>query len=85
MSDFETAENVGKLPTALSTAGAPLGSDPTVGEIAYFTPWNNFVVYYGDQPYYDGTIDIGRIDSGLNPITTAGDSVQLRITRVDQP
>lgn len=39
LSDYNRTEKVADLPRHLSTAGAPDGVDPTVGDIAYFAPW----------------------------------------------
>jgi hypothetical protein len=39
LSDYAQTEKVSDLPRRLSTAGAPEGVDPDVGDIAYYAPW----------------------------------------------
>jgi hypothetical protein len=37
--DYAKTEKISNLPRKLSTTGAPAGSDPDVGDIAYYAPW----------------------------------------------
>ena len=37
LDDYAGTEKISNLPRKLSTAGAPAGSDPSVGDIAYYT------------------------------------------------
>jgi hypothetical protein len=39
LEDYAGREKVSGLPKKLSTEGAPSGSDPSVGDIAYYAPW----------------------------------------------
>ncbi|MEV4267797.1 cyclophilin-like fold protein [Kribbella sp. NPDC049584] len=63
----------GPLPAPLSLDGQPAGVDPDVGDVGYYAPGNDFVLYYGDQSYYDGIVVLGRMD---------GDAAE-RIARMD--
>lgn len=47
------------LPARLSTAGAPEGIGPAVGDIAYYAPWGNLVLFYRDFGYSKG---LGRVE-----------------------
>lgn len=62
MTDHGSVEKTGPLPSPLSTAGQPDGADPDVGDVGYYAPGNDFVLYYGDQSYYPGIVIIGRLD-----------------------
>lgn len=62
MTDHGSVEKTGPLPSPLSTAGQPDGADPDVGDVGYYAPGNDFVLYYGDQSYYPGIVIIGRMD-----------------------
>lgn len=62
MVDHGSVEKTGPLPSPLSLAGQPDGADPDVGEIGYYAPGNDLVLYYGDQSYYPGIVIIGRLD-----------------------
>lgn len=43
------------------------GSCPA-GSIAYFSPWNNIAMYYGDAPEYDGLYPMGNAVDGAEKI-----------------
>ena len=61
MTDHGGVEKTGPLPTSLSLDGQPEGADPGVGDVGYYAPGNDFVVYYGDQSYYPGIVVLGRL------------------------
>jgi hypothetical protein len=77
MTDHGSVEKTGELPRPLSTAGAPPGADLAVGDIGYYAPWNNLVLYYGDQSYHDGIVRLGTLDGDLGALRQPGD---LRVT-----
>lgn len=62
MTDHGSVEKTGPLPAPLSLAGQPDGADPDVGDVGYYAPGNDFVLYYGDQSYYPGIVVLGRLD-----------------------
>ena len=62
MVDHGKVEKTGPLPAPLSLDGQPDGADPDVGDVGYYAPGNNLVLYYGDQSYYPGIVIIGRLD-----------------------
>ena len=39
LNDYAATEKISDLPRRLSTEGAPLGSDPSIGDVAYYSPW----------------------------------------------
>lgn len=61
LDDYNQTEKVAGLPRRLSTAGAPDGTDPVVGDIAYYAPWGNLAIYYRDFAYSRGLVRLGRI------------------------
>lgn len=61
MRDHGGVEKTGRLPAALSLEGQPDGADPDVGDIGYYAPGNDLVLYYGDQSYYPGIVVLGRL------------------------
>ena len=69
MTDHGGVEKTGPLPAPLSLDGLPRGADPEVGDIGYYAPGQDFVLYYGDQTYYDGIVVLGRIDNGVDVLT----------------
>jgi hypothetical protein len=72
LEDYAATEKIAYPPRKLSTAGAPPGSDPSVGDIAYYAPWGNLAIFYKDAPYARGLIPLGRIDSGIEALSAPG-------------
>src|SRR5918995_6518962 len=81
LEDYASTEKIGYPPRKLSTAGAPAGLDPSVGDIAYYAPWGNVAIFYKDFGYSAGLITLGRIDSGIAALTVPG-SRKVTIERV---
>jgi hypothetical protein len=61
MSDHGGVEKTGRLPGSLSLDGQPEGADPDVGDVGYYAPGNDLVLYYGDQSYFPGIVVLGRL------------------------
>jgi hypothetical protein len=72
LEDHAGTEKISYLPRKLSTAGAPAGSDPSVGDIAYYAPWGNLAIFYKDFSYSRGLVLLGRIDSSIEAFRVAG-------------
>ena len=73
LEDYGGREKVAKLPKRLDTSGSPIGSDGKKGEISYFAPWNNLVIYYDYQPYYNGIVRLGVIDGDVGLVAKDGE------------
>ena len=71
LEDYALTEKIATLPRKLSTTGAPVGSDPDVGDIAYYAPWGNLAFYYRDFGYSDGLVKLGRIDGDVEALRRA--------------
>ena len=69
LEDYADTEKITYLPRKLSTKGAPSGSDPSVGDIAYYAPWGNLALFYKDFQYSSGLVILGKIDGGLEAFT----------------
>ena len=72
MTDYNRIEKVSNLPRALTTAGAPAGYDPSVGDITLYAPWGNIAIFYGDFGYARGLIFLGKIDGGIEAFAGQG-------------
>jgi hypothetical protein len=81
--DHAETEKVSDLPAALSTAGAPAGADPEVGDIAYYAPWGNLAIYYRDFGYSKGLIKLGRVEGDIARLAAHQGSFTMRIERAD--
>ena len=75
MRDHGGVEKTGPLPSPLSLDGQPEGADPEVGDVGYYAPGNDLVLYYGDQSYFPGIVVLGHL---------AGDAAE-RIAELDGP
>jgi hypothetical protein len=61
MADHGGVEKTGPLPGPLSLDGQPEGADPDVGDVGYYAPGNDLVLYYGDQSYFPGIVVLGQM------------------------
>lgn len=62
MIDHGAVEKTGPLPSPLSLDGQPEGADPDVGDVGYYAPGNDLVLYYGNRSYYRGIVILGRLE-----------------------
>jgi hypothetical protein len=82
LEDYASTEKIATLPRKLATGGAPAGSDPDVGDLAYYAPWGNLAIYYRDFGYSAGLVKLGRIDGDVGALRRAG-SLRATITRAE--
>ena len=64
MVDHGSVEKTGPLPSPLSLDGQPEGADPDPGDLGYYAPGHDLVLYYGDQSYFPGIVILGRLEDG---------------------
>jgi hypothetical protein len=72
LQDYAATEKISDPPRKLSTAGAPAGSDPSIGDISYYAPWGNLALFYRDSGYASGLVKLGQIDSGIEVLRRSG-------------
>ena len=72
LEDYAATEKITYLPRKLSTTGSPENRQPTKGDIGYYAPWGNIVLYYRDGPDSPGLVPLGRIESGLEALAAKG-------------
>ena len=78
LADYNGTEKITDLPAKLSYKDAPEGYIPKVGDIAYFAPWGNLVLFYHGFDYSRGLIRLGQIDGSVEALM--GDSdIKVRI------
>jgi hypothetical protein len=82
LEDYAATEKISNLPRKLSTEGAPAGSTPSIGDIAYYAPWGNIALFYRDFGYSSGLIKLGKIDSAVEVLNTPG-SIAMTIELAD--
>ena len=79
--DLSSAEKIGHLSQELPMDGMPEGDDPVVGDLGYYAPWGNVVLYYGDVGYWDGIARIGTIHGDLSVISDQTDDFSATLER----
>lgn len=77
--DLLSQEKISPLSPALPTDGVPRGDDPAPGDIGYWIPDGNLVLYYGDVSYWDGIVRIGSFEGGRDVLRRQQDGFQLTI------
>lgn len=81
LEDHANTEKISNLPRRLSIEDAPAGSDPAVGDIAYYAPWGNLAIYCQDFGYSNGLVILGKIDGNIESLNVPG-SVEATIEPV---
>ena len=66
--DLNGQEKISPLPRKLSVDGMPPGDDPHVGDLGYWAPDGNLVLYYGDVSYWTGIMRIGEFDGDMQAV-----------------
>jgi hypothetical protein len=72
LEDYASTEKIAYLPKKLSTADAPAGIDPSVGDITYYAPWGNLAIFHKDFGYSKGLVKLGYLDSGIELLRRRG-------------
>jgi len=95
LSDNATAHDLAdQLPLTLSfrdhnsvekTAPLPPSSRSTAaGDIGYWAPGGDLVLYYDDDaPYFDGIVRLGQFDGGMDALERQSDDFDVSIERAD--
>ena len=66
--DLHGVEKGAPLPRRLSVDGMPAGDDPQIGDLGYWAPSGNLVLYYGDVGYWTGIMRIGHFDGDMQAV-----------------
>lgn len=83
LEDFAGSEKISIISKRLSTEDASTGSDPSVGDFAYYSPWGNMVIYYKDAGYANGVIKLGKIESGVEKLGSINGNFTVKIEKID--
>lgn len=72
LNDYGAVEKISDLPKKLSTADAPKGITPVIGDVTYYAPWGNLAIFIGDFRYADGLVKLGRVETGIDTLRRRG-------------
>lgn len=78
--NYSSNEKIFYPPEKLDTADAPM-AEGGAGVLAYFAPWGDVVMYYGDFDKYPGLYELGNTTSGVENIE--GLTGELQISKVE--
>ena len=70
--DYSTNEKIAYLPRKLTEEGSGPITGEAPGDLAYYAPWGNIILYYADWNYTNGLIRLGRIEGGIEPLLVPG-------------
>ena len=77
--DFNHIEKIAYLNKKLPTKNEPDGFEPHIGDLCLYAPWGNLSIFYKDFRYSDSLISLGRIDSGIEDISSMKDNFSARL------
>lgn len=63
-SDYNAVEKTSRLEPALTMDAMPAGDDPNPGEIGWYTPSSELILYYDDVGFWNGIARLGTFDAG---------------------
>ena len=82
--NYNAVEKTARLDPALTMDGMPAGDDPNPGEIGWYAPSSDLVLYYGDVGYWNGIARLGTFDaSGIQLLADGPHDITVTITRAD--
>ena len=70
--DYSTNEKIAYLPHKLNDRGSGPFKDEAPGDLCYYAPWGNLVLYYAPYRYASGLIRLGRLHDWETPLKTKG-------------
>lgn len=82
--DFNQIEKLCRLETTLPTDRIDKGLDPTIGDITLYVPWNTLVFYYDDYGYNDSLIAMGKVEHGLDNLTSMKGDFEVTLALVEE-
>ena len=82
MRDHGGVEKTGRVARPLTVTDEPAGADPDVGDLGYYAPGNDLVLYHGDQSYFDGIVVLGRLEGDLSALSDLGGDVDVQVDRL---
>lgn len=70
--DYSTNEKIAYLPQKLTDRSAEPFAAEAPGDLCYYAPWGNLVLYYDRYRYAPGLIRLGRLHDWAAPLKTRG-------------
>ena len=83
--DYNGVEKIAYLPEGqqLPTEGEPDGYDPSAGDLCLYAPWGNLSLFYQDFGYSDGLVSFGRLETGIEEISSLPDGFAVTLEQME--
>lgn len=78
--NYSNNEKIFQPPKKLDCSSVQEGDCP-VGSIAYFSPWNNICMYYGNAPRYSGLYVMGKAVKGAGQIGKLSGKIKIEAVK----
>ena len=76
--DYSHNEKIFYPPNELDTSQTPLAEGPA-GTLAYYAPWGNVVLYYGESGGASGLYELGEAVSSADQIESLSGEIQIDV------
>ncbi|WP_251028113.1 MULTISPECIES: cyclophilin-like fold protein [unclassified Bacillus (in: firmicutes)] len=83
LEDYAATEKISYLDRKLSTKDAPSGTNGSVGDFTYYSPWGNLAIFYKDFGHANGLISIGKIESGVEKLKSINGKFTVTIEKME--
>jgi hypothetical protein len=84
-SDYNALEKTARLDPALTMEGMPAGDDPNPGEIGWYGPSSDLVLYHGDVGFWNGIARLGTFaQDGIELLADGPSDVTVTLARADE-
>lgn len=80
--EYAGTEKIGYLSEKLDISNTPAGLEPSKGDFAYYAPWRNIAVFYGDDAFTRSLVKIGTIESGIEKLEKKEKNFKVKIEKV---
>lgn len=84
INDYSTNEKISYLPRKLAEDGSVRFGNEAVGDLCYYAPWGNLVMFYASYRWSRGLLRLGRLDDGIAPLMMRGE-FPLRVEALSSP
>lgn len=80
--DYNASEKTSRLANnkSLNIQDAPSRYAPTAGELGYYSPWRDLVIYHRDFSYSSGIVPLGKVRSGIEKIGAISGKVEIEFS-----
>ena len=75
--NYSDNEKIFYPPKKLNTTDTPLADGGRAGTLAYYAPWGDVVMFYGDFSSAPGLYELGHVTSGSEYIPEMSGSIQI--------